>query len=562
MTRRFRARRSAANVPDVCVVGSGPGGALVADSLAARGHDVVVLEAGPRFDLEDRMERMRRALHPGSTFQAVWDMGGPRDAYSTSGEQAYSLNTSRVKGVGGTSLHWGGMTPRLHPEDFEMRTRYGVGEDWPISYADLEPYYARAEVELGVAGADSAYAPPRSTEFPLPAHPTSHSDRLFADAFDALDIELAPVPRAVNSVPYDGRSGCVGFGTCTPVCPSGAKYDATVHAERAERRGARIVTEAPVVRLEHDATGERVTAAVYRTPDGGEHRQRARTFVLACGAVETARLLLLSTSEVYSDGLANSSGLVGRYFMEHPYVRLTGYVDEPTAPQNVGYSTSFTEQFYQHDRGPTGSVLVEPSNTAGTPLATAALVRPSRLGNAVSGRAPGLLGGGRWGDDLLADLRDEYEGLVAIGAWVEMPPEYDNHVGLDESTTDAAGNPVPDLSFGVGDAARGTLTESLDLLDGILEELGATDREAPVTPEDPWYALHHLGTTRMGTDPETSVVDPNCRTHDLSNLYVSSSSVFVTGGAANPTLTIAALALRLADHVHAERTGEKATSAR
>jgi len=186
------------------------------------------------------------------------------------------------------------MVMRLHEDDFASGTERGVGPDWPIDYADLRPYYAAAERELGVAGAsDNPYAPPREEPHPMPAFEPSYSDSLFAEACEELEIDMHSVPNARNSEAYDGRSACVGYGTCQPVCPAGAKYDATVHIERAEEKGATVIDRAPVQRLEHDA--DRITAAVYATPDGEEYRQEADAFVVACGGVETPRLLLLSS---------------------------------------------------------------------------------------------------------------------------------------------------------------------------------------------------------------------------------------------------------------------------
>ncbi len=522
--------RTPAERVDVCVVGAGPAGALVAATLARRGHSVVVLEAGPRFspDRADREGRMERALRPAHGPPAVWDVGGDRDAFSTSG-RSYPLNATRVKGVGGTSLHWQGMVMRFHEGDFETRTRYGVGVDWPIDYADLRPYYARAERELGVAGADdNPFGPPREEPYPMPAFPPSYSDALFAGACRDLGIATHSVPSARNSQAYDGRGPCEGYGTCRPVCPSGAKYTAEVHVREAEREGARVIDRAPVQRLDHDRAGEEVTAAVYATPDGAEHRQHARQFVLACGGVEIPRLLLLSRSEQYPDGLANSSGLVGRYFMDHLAARVGGRLDEPTRQNHVGFLTTESHQFYD-DRGPErGAFKLEFLNYAGPAPAAAAL------------DADG------WGDELLAAVRERCGNWIEVAGLAEQLPREHNRVTLDPSRTDDHGNPVPEIHWQVDDHARRTIASANERQRSILDALGA-DVEWTVGPEITGPAAHHMGTTRMGEDPDASVVSPRLRTHDLANLWIPSSSVFVTGGALNPTLTIAALALRAAD---------------
>jgi choline dehydrogenase-like flavoprotein len=510
----------------VCIVGAGPAGGLVAARLASAGYDVVVLDAGPRFDPADRDERQERAIRPAYDRPDVWDSDPERDAHAASGEWFYPLNHARVKGIGGSTLHWQGMVMRLHEADFDSASERGVGVDWPIEYADLRPYYAAAEREFGVAGAmDNPYAPPREEPFPMPAFEPSYSDSLFAEACASLGIDMHSVPNARNSEPYDDRSECVGYGTCQPVCPSGAKYDATVHVDRAETQGATVLDRAPVQRLAHGPNS--VEAAVYTTPDGQTHRQEADAFVLACGGVETPRLLLLSESEYYPDGLANSSGLVGNYFMDHLFAGTGGLLDEPTRQNHVGFLTSESHQFYDEADEDVGPFKLEFLNYAG----------PSPVELALSGDD--------WGDELLGQLREEYGNHVAVGALVEQLPREDSYVALDREQTDDHGNPVPDVHWNVGERALRTIERANEIQERILDELGA-EITWQAGPDSTGPAYHHMGTTRMGTDPEASVVNANLRTHDLDNCWVVGSSVFPTGGAMNPTLTIGALALRAA----------------
>jgi choline dehydrogenase-like flavoprotein len=534
---------------DVCVVGAGPAGALVTHRLANRGFDVVVLEAGPRFDFEDRKERMERAIRPGHDPNSVWEMGGPRDEYSSAGERFYPLNRARVKGVGGTTLHWQGMVMRFHESDFEA---------WPIDYAELRPYYADAERALGVAGADdNPYAPPREKPFPMPAFEPSHSDSVFAEACERLGVTMHSVPNARNSDSYDGRSSCVGYGTCKPVCPSGAKYSADHHVEKAEAEGARVIDRVPVQRLEHDDSGERVTAAVYATPDGETHRQEAGEFVLAAGGVEIPRLLLLSESDEYPDGLANSSGAVGRYFMDHLFAGMGGTIDRETRQNHVGFITSECHQFYddptQSTEGTAGGIPEWSSgettggdgeNREPTPDA----IKLEFLNYAGPSPVERALSGDQFGDDLLGTLREGYGNSIAMGGLVGQRPRRENRVTLDHSTTDDRGNPVPEIHWRMDAQTEASLRRANEIQRAVMDELGV-DVSWTVGPENTGPAFHHMGTTRMGTDSDESVVDPQMRSHDLDNLSVASSSVFVTSGAMNPTLTIAALALKAADHV-------------
>jgi choline dehydrogenase-like flavoprotein len=532
---------------DVCVVGSGPAGALVARDLASAGHEVVVLEAGPRFDREERIERMERAIRPAWDSGDVWDMGGERDAYSSTGPRHYPLNQARVKGVGGSTLHWQGMVMRLHEDDFRRRSVDGVGVDWPVSYEELRPFYADAEKAMGVAGAsDNPFAPPRDEPFPLPAFEPSYSDALFAEACERLGVATHTVPNARNSEPHDGRSPCVGYGTCDPVCPSGAKYSADFTAEAAEEAGARIVDRAPVQRLVPSRDGSRVEAAVYATPDGSEHRQAARQFVVAAGGVETPRLLLLSADadRGHPDGLANSSGWVGRGFMDHLFVGAGGRLDERTRQNHVGFLTSESHAFYDEPgratEGTGGSIPASDADLGPIKLEFLNYAGPSPVELAMDAR--------EFGDDLLEGLREAYGTHIAMGGLVGQLPRKENRVTLDRSRTDDHGNPVPDVQWRLDDRTERTIQRALDIQRRILRELGATV-ETTVGHDGTGPAYHQMGATRMHADPSEGVVNGRLRTHDVSNLSLVGSSVFATSGAMNPTLTIAALALKCATHL-------------
>jgi len=542
-------QRAPTDRADVCIVGAGPAGALVASRLASDGHDVTVLEAGRRFDFDERQGRMEQSIRPGDRGN-VWEMGGQRDDYSNNGARTYPLNVARVKGVGGSTLHWQGMVMRMHPADFDG-SHDNDDPAWPISYDDLRPYYAAAESALGVAGdADNPYAPPRDEPtYPMPGFRPSYSDSLFAEACETLGITMHSVPNARNSESYDGRSQCVGYGTCQPVCPSGAKYDATVHIEDAEAAGVTVIDRVPVQRLETDADG-RISAAVYVTPDGTEHRQEAREFVLAAGGVEIPRLLLLSANEEYPDGLANSSGAVGRYFMDHLFAGSSGTLDRETRQNHVGFITSESHQFYDDPGGAvehvdTGETLVAESDRAYSPI------KLEFLNYAGPSPVEIALDGDDWGDSMLSTLRAEYGNNIAMGGLVGQPPRWENRVTLDPDTTDDHGNPVPDIEWYWGDRVVRSIERANEVQHAVLGELGADIAWTADAAGGSGPAYHHMGTTRMGTDPAESVVAPDCRTHDLRNLWVASSSVFPTGGAMNPTLTIAALALRVADGIEA-----------
>ena len=542
--------RSPIDEADLCIIGTGPAGAFVGARIAEHGHQVVFLEAGPRFDLEDpnrAAEQLERAVRPTYGPGAVWDTGGDRDAYETDVPVGveFQLNDLRIKGVGGTSLAWHGTVMRLHERDFRVQTETGLGVDWPLTYDDLRPYYARAERELGVAGAPGPRSPPREQEFPMPPFPISRTDQQYIDACNALDIDVQSVPHARNSEPYAGRNQCEGYGTCVPYCPSGAKYVATNHIDAAEDAGATVIDRAVVTALEHDA--DRVTGASYRTPDGARHTQRARAFLLACGPIETPRLLLLSTSSTYPDGLANGSGTVGRFFQATPYISTTAIADEPVVPTQAGFDTSMSYEYYPPENPDFNAIWLTFRNENPT----------SVVERALQGGAPHLrdalfpeINGHPWGDAMAerieaADL-DQFANL-RMSSYVEQLPQKDNRVTLSASVEDEFGNPAPKVSFAFSDRVEQTMEFALDIHRDIFTEMGVsiTHEETPLQR----MGSDHAGTTRMGTDPERSVVDHRGLAHELTNLWVAGPSVFPTSGAVQPVLTVVALALRTAEYL-------------
>lgn len=533
----------------VCVIGAGPAGATVTSLLADRGYEVTLLDAGPRFDNRDRRERMERELRPTFGRSDVWDMGGSRDAYSTTGID-YPLNDTRVKGIGGTTLHWMGMCPRLHPEDFEMRDRYAIGADWPIEYDDLETYYSQAERLIGVAGEASGIGGRRSEEYPLPPHGPSYGDSLFADALKSIGLTLHACPIAINSEPYNGRGACEGFGTCNPVCPSGAKYSADVHVDQAERAGATVIDEAPVRRLETNDRGNRIVAASVRT-NGRTRQITADRFVLAAGGVESVRLLLLSATDAHPDGLANSSGLVGRYFCDHPSIKIEGELDDATRQHLIGFDTGISESFYGHDVGPEGSMLFIVDNEAGPSPLDLALGRRANVGHLVEAAIGGPLRGDTFGASMAERIRSGYGNHVGLTVQVEPQPRATHRVSLDPHRQDDVGDPVPHIEMHTSEATQATLSRAQAVLFDAMDALGAQNLRPVGSPETPYFNNHHMGGLRMGSDPEHSVIDANLRTHDVENLYVCSSAAFPTPGAVPPTLTIVALAIRLVDQLAA-----------
>jgi len=511
---------------EVCIVGAGPAGSLVAAELVRHKIATVLIEAGPRHDPSRRAEYARQLLAGVNPWRTpIPEM----DRYTTGGTTNYPLELHRARGVGGGTLHWEGYSVRFHADDFRLRTRHGVADDWPISYETLEPYYARAERALGVAGvADDPWASPRSAAFPLPAFPLSYSDQLLARAVRRLDVAVHHLPQARNSIAYDSRPPCSACSTCH-ACPTGAKASVDLtHVHPAEATGRlRVLPDTAVLRLETDAGG-RVARALCAGRDRREFPVSARVFVVAAGAVDTARLLLLSTSSTFPGGLANRSGLVGTRFMSHPSVDVVGRMRERVYPYRIGFSTAMSRQFaVARNRAREGAFLLELLNSASPPPAVIAALR------------------GGWGADLRQHVREEFGRMLGIRIYVEQLPDPANAVTVDRAVTDYFGQPVPRLTYGIGRYERDTLDEAKIIAGRLLEVAGATE----LWTTELRFASHQLGTCRMGRDPRTSVVDADLRAHDVDNLYLVGGGAFATASSSPPTLTIAALALRAADHL-------------
>jgi choline dehydrogenase-like flavoprotein len=511
---------------DVCIVGAGAAGGVMAHELARRGVRVVVLESGPRHEFSRRRQYVTEYLHE----QNPWRTRRTAlDRETVGGTMPYRLEGRRVRGVGGSTLAWEGTAIRFHADDFRLRSRHGVGDDWPVSYADLEPYYGIAERMLGVAGAaDDPTASPRSTPFPLPPFPFSHSDALFARGSHAAGLAVHHLPQARNSVAYGGRARCQACGTCM-VCPTGAKASIDLtHIPQAEATGnATVLAESTVLRLETDPAGA-VSAAVHAGPDRIQRRVRAGLFVLAAGAVENARLLLLSTSPRFPTGLANRSGLVGRYFMSHPSIDVLGRSPQRVHPFRIGFSTAMSRRFaVGGERATRAAFLVEFLNSAGP--------TPARI----------AMTSGTWGADLRRQVREEFGRWLGLRVYAEQLADRRNAVALAAGQRDHFGNPAVHLQSSIGAYERRGLDEAAAVATRLMTAMGLTDIRA----HTPTFAAHQIGTHRMGADPVTSVVDRDLRAHDVPNLYLVGSGCFVSATASPPTLTIVALAARAAEHI-------------
>jgi choline dehydrogenase-like flavoprotein len=535
---------------------------MVAYRVAQTGARVLILEAGSRNPSRAQMVGLyatdaSKSLHspyvnveadatapsPDSSLTYYEQLPPPQTQYKSTYERR----------TGGSTWHWLGHTPRMLRSDFEMKSRYGGGTDfppdmvdWPITYDDLEPWYCEAEREMGVAGSDeewnNLFDSPRSQPFPMSMIWPSYSDRWVAEringkTFEGAEYVVRSTPSARNSRLYDGRPPCAGNSICVPLCPIGAKYDGSVHVGKATAAGASLWERCVVTKLESDADGS--VHIVHYTPYGGVSQTvSAEIVVIAAHGIETPRLLLLSK-------LANSGDQVGRYLMDHLAKSVFGLAPEKLFPFRGPPSTSGIESFRDGEfRKDHAGFRVSLNNDGwarnGTPYADIIdLVTNEKL----------------IGADLKAQLYERANKQLRLSCSVEVAPDRNNRVELSSTLLDPLGLPRPKLTFTPPAYSMRGLAHAVETINDIFRLIGASKvLPADVTSYD--GAGHIMGTCRMGDNPKTSVVDRNCRTHDHRNLFIAGSSVFPTVGSPNPTLTLAALALRLAHHI-ARQLGSK-----
>jgi len=517
---------------DICIIGSGITAAMVAEKIAEeRNASIVVVEAGDRaVPLERRQSTRARFLAYGEN---PWP-GDHVDGHTADGIQSRSMC------VGGMAMHWGGVTPRFSPEDFRLKSLYGVHEDWPLTYDQLEPFFVEAERRMGVAGEQGPPdLDPRSAPFPLPPIPLSWNLKLLKAWVEKSGIPFWSQPSAKNSVPFGNRPACCRNDTCSPICPIGAKYspDFTWNALTGAGSKVQLLTRTLVRRLVPADGSDRIELATASSPDSPDSpvELRARTFVIACGYLWSPHLLLLSASSRYPEGLANRSGLVGKYMTGHRSVQVFVKVPMKLYPGINVHHSLVSKRYMRPGR------------------LTRYLRHDLRVWESASGAEPRLRddqGNLLLGDEMLADWRARAaSGRARMRAYYDVLPDRDSGITLHASARNAWGDPLPDLVFrdsSISRELRGWSEQQLrERFESIVRAGGGEILQAASNR----FQDHPVGGCRMGADPAASVCDEWGRTHDHENLFVVGAPTCVSGSCANGTLTFAALSLRSASQI-------------
>lgn len=512
-------RKYAGEVVDVVIVGAGAAGGVLAKELSEAGMSVVVLDAGPFRDPQKDFASDELSMK-----QLGW-----QDTRIIDGKDPLTMgHNNSGRGIGGGTVHFTGVFLRFHEADFRAKSMDGVGEDWPISYRDLEPYYARNEKEIAVSGPKRFPWGNYRGPYPYPERePLSPNAYMFMNGCEKLGVRSSVAPLAILSAPFEGRPPCINRGFCNQGCMPDAKFSTLiVHIPKAIKAGAEVLADCMVTQIVMGKDGR--AKGVTFEHDGKTYEQKAKVVIVSAFVVETPRLLLNSANAQFPDGLANRSGWVGKSIMVHSsYDVYAKFAHEIRLYKGTPVLAT-TQDFYRTD----------PKNGFARGYTLHAHgARPVEFANGISKAE----GGPYWGERLRGALLDyNFYGRVTLVG--EVLPNEANRVTLADEK-DEYGLPRAKVTFSYGDNDRKLIRHAVNNMSAILTAAGG---QVEFTVPD---SAHLMGGCRMGDDAETSVVNSYGQTHDIPNLFVCDASVFVTSGAGNPTNTVMALALRTADYM-------------
>ncbi len=507
---------------DVLIVGSGAAGSLVAAKLAKAGKKVLILEGGPERGMSD--------LYSSQIWSRKLKWAGPPT--ETGGKEPLSVNFGSGWGTGGSAMHHFAVWLRLHAEDFEMKTRFGRGLDWPMSYDELRPYYDRIQKEVGISGdAEKEVWRPAGDPYPMPPLQVFAHGKIIEQGFAKLGLRTSPIPLAINSTEYNGRAACVYDGWCDAGCPIHALANPlAVYLKQARAAGVEVRHHALVGRVLTDAKGERATGVEYFDEAGQRQVQTAEVVVLAAFAFQNPRILLNSATDKHPRGLANSSDMVGRYMMGHSATNVFGLFSEDT----------------QNYLGVNGGQLLCQENYAKDPSKGYLSSSQWLIANAL--KPNDLLGIANARPDLFGNALHKFldtasKNLGTMTFVGEKLPNADDRLVLSDKK-DAHGLPLARVTHDFGPDDTQCFDAGMKQGREIFKAAGA---------HDVWTGgrvrMHSMGGVIMGERREASVTNSYGQTHDVANLFVAGSSLFPTSGAVNPTLTIHALTLRACEYM-------------
>lgn len=522
---------------DVIVVGSGAIGNNAAYALAKEGKSVLIIETGewiPRWKIvENFRSSARKGNHDDPYPDEPWaPISFSPDYIENTG--SFQLLPGMLHLVGGTTWHWAAATWRLLPNDMKIKTLYGVGRDWPVTYDELEPWYLKAEYALGVAGSDTddqsglhpgvAY-PPRSAAYPVPPEAETYYFQRLKARIGAEGYPFIHEPNARTNQPWDGRPGCSGNNNCMPVCPIGAMYSGDVHARHAQKAGAKILTDSTAFKLEK-GEGGKIVAVHCRSSKGVDTRLTARYFIIAANGLETPKLLLMSD-------VANSSDMVGRNLMDHTGVGLQFLADEPLWPGRgqvqQGAIFKFRDGAFRSQHSPIKHTL---TNTVPNRAITQYLLKKGIVG-----------------PELDKQIRHMAARWVDVSTVFEQLPHPGNRIQPSTTRKTSNGIPMMTIHYDPDDYIKAAVPLAKQDFANFVRIMNGTviDDNTGFQNRD-----HLMGTVIMGDQPHNSVVNHECRTWDHPNLFMATTGVFSSASVVNPTLTGVALALRSADIIARE----------